>query len=119
MTSRQEKTLLVLAVASLTIALGVIAWWTFMPLAFASAWVLCRFFERVRPVAIASLSPALGWVLAALARDIYEGGRISAKLATLLHVQFAVVVYALVFVVVSGVSFFAAFSAAQVSKALR
>jgi hypothetical protein len=119
MTIRRKVLLIILALSGLTIALGFLAWWTFVLVAFASAFILQKRFEDLGAVRLATISPALGWVLGCFVRDLFEDGRISAKLASLLHLQFSVAVYMAVFFVIAVPSFFAAFSGATASKALR
>ncbi len=115
-----NRTLLIAAVLTLfTIVLGFVAWWTFAPLAFAAAFYFTRLTRVLRPVAVAMLAPALGWAVTALVRDVIEDGRISAKLATLLHVRYAPLVYGALFIVVLVPSFLAAYCGSQTSKALR
>lgn len=119
MTPKRQRALVGLALSGVTIALGFVAWWTFLPVAFVSGFFLQRRFEHLGAVRLATFAPAIGWVLACLARDLFEDGRISAKLASLLHLQFSMAVFALVFLAVSVPSFFAAYSGATVSKSFR
>ena len=106
-----------LAVAALTIALGFTAWWTFVPVAFVCAFALSRFIDRA--LLVSSMGPAIGWLLSCLVRDVFEDGRISVKLASLLHVRFAFAVYLVVLFVVAVPSFFAAYSGTKLSELVR
>jgi hypothetical protein len=105
--------------AAVTIACGFIAWWSFVIVAFVSAFYLQRRFEALGPIRLATFAPATGWLFACLARDLFEDGRISAKLASMLHLNISVAVYAAVFLLVCLPSFFAAYSGATVSKSFR
>ena len=116
---RSQIALLVVLLSGVTVALGFLAWWTFAGVSFFAGLWLTRSKNFARPVVIAFLGPSLGWVLAALARDIFESGRLSAKFATLLHVHYAVLVYVVLFVFSMIPASLAAYSGAQTSKALR
>lgn len=119
MTDRNKTLIYAAAVSGLTITLGFVAWWSFVAVAFIAGFYLSRSVKLARPVTLTMLATSLGWVITALVRDVLEGGRISAKLATLLHLRFAVAVYAALFVMIVIPSFFAAYSGSQTSKALR
>ena len=119
MTDRNRTFLAAGLLTLVTIALGFVTWWSFAPLAFAAAFYLTRSQRILRPALVAMLAPAFGWALTALVRDIIEDGRISAKLATLLHVRFAFAVYVVLFIATLVPSCLAAYSGAQASKALR
>jgi|GEM_PF-4624830 len=113
----KTRCLSVLLLAGVTVALGFIAWWMFLPVAFLSGFYFAR--KREQAVLISCLGPALGWVLAAVVRDLFEDGRISAKLASLLHVRFAFAVYLVLIVIVAIPSFFASYGGSKASEALR
>lgn len=113
----KQRTLIVLVLAGVTVALGFVSWWTFVPVAFVSGFILAR--KQERAVLLSCLGPALGWILMALVRDLHEDGRISTKLASLLHVRLAFAVYLVLFVIVAVPSFFASYSGSKTSEALR
>jgi hypothetical protein len=119
MSDRNQTLLMFAAVMLTTVTLGFFSWWTFVPVAFAAAFYFTRSQKVLRPLIPAMLAPALGWVVTAFVRDLFEDGRISAKLATLLHIRFAIAVYLVLFVVALIPSSLAAYSGSQASKALR
>ncbi len=117
MNPKRQRLLIASLLAGGTIASGFLVWWSFLIVAFVAGFALQR--RIAMPVRIATFAPAVGWLLACLVRDLFEDGRISTKLASLLHLQFSAAVYAAVFLVVAVPSFFAAFSGATFSKAFR
>jgi hypothetical protein len=116
-TPKTKKRITALAFTALTIAFGFLAWWTFAFVAFAASFYFSR--REQSGLLMSTICPALGWVLVALARDLNESGRISAKLATILHVGYAPLVYVTLFVLVLIPSFFAALSGSFASKTFR
>lgn len=116
---RNELSLIVVLIALVTIGFGFIVWWTLPLVAFISALYLARSHTTRHALILSSLSPALGWVCAALGRDLFEGGRVSAKLAGLFHLGYGVFVYVALFALAAIVSFFGALSGSEVSKSFR
>lgn len=110
-------------IAVVTIALGFVTWWSFVIIAFAAGFAFAGGLTRAprleRPALATTLGITLGWLVVAVARDIHEDGRISAKLATLLHVQFAPAVYFVVLALVFIPSALAASSGSHAARALR
>ena len=119
MTDRRQRFLMAAALAGVTIALGFLGWWTFVIVAFVGSFYLQRKFAHYEAIRLATFAPATGWLLTCLVRDLSEGGRISAKLSTLLSLRFSGAVYAAVFLLVCLPSFFAAYSGATFSKTFR
>ncbi len=119
MNLNQRCWLTAVMIACLTVATGFLVWWTFLPIAFASAFYLTRTHKTWRVVLISGVSPAVGWLVTALARDLSESLRISHKLAGLLHVHYGVVIYLALFIVCAVPSCLAAFSGSETSKAFR
>jgi lipopolysaccharide export LptBFGC system permease protein LptF len=105
--------------AGLTVALSFAAWWSFGIVAFVAGFYFTRRGKLTQPVMISAVGPAIGWISMAFVRDCIEGGRISSKLATFLHVRFALAVYVVLFVIVLIPGFLAAFSGNKTSEALR
>ena len=119
MNPKRKRFAIGFALAGLTIACGFVAWWTFVIVAFVGGFFSQRQFEDLGAIRLATFAPAIGWVLACLVRDLFEDGRISAKLASILHLQASVAVYASVFLLISLPSFFAAYSGATFSISFR
>lgn len=120
MNSKQnEKLLIFLLITLVTIVFGFVAWWTLPLVAFGASWLVARKAKFSLAVQLGTLAPACGWIFTALVRDLFENTRMSQKLAGLLHLGFGFFVYLGLFVIVALVSFFAAWSGAETSKALR
>jgi hypothetical protein len=66
MNPKRERALLGFALAAVTIACGFIAWWSFVIVAFVSAFYLQRRFEALGPIRLATFAPATGWLFACL-----------------------------------------------------
>lgn len=119
MSTRLRLSLAVALFVLVTVALGFVAWWTFLPVAFVGAYYLAKENSVTRSAVLAALAPALAWLITALVRDLFEATRISSKLAGLLHVHYGFAVYVSLAVLILLPSAFAAYAGAATSKAFR
>lgn len=118
MTLNQRNAWIAALLAAVTIVTGFAAWGSFVAVSFAASFWLTRR-RNPRALLISIGSPVLGWLLMALARDLREGGRVSAKLATLLHVRFAPGVYVVLALIALIPCALAAQSGERLSKTFR
>ena len=112
--NRTHRTI-VLTLLLASIALGFITWFLFLPVAFVGGYALVRTKCARFPALSSAAATAAGWIVVALFRDLFEGGRVSSKLASFLSLPHAVFVYPALFLLCAVPAFFAAYSGAALS----
>lgn len=119
MTKRDQTTLTLFAVIMIASAIaGFIDWRLFVLVAGAGSYAMTRMQTTRWPAFLAATATALGWLAIALARDISEGGRVSVKLATFLHLPHAVITYIVLFLICFIPGLFAAVSGKALAEML-